>query len=832
MSPSKKQHLLDFLQHTSAINSSHLFTLLATIEAPESLQELGTISKNLTHILPFLLHTIPGHFQHEVIDDWIAICCVIDEKKEKINDIIPDFYLPGRTRPKTGFINDHPLYYSLWPAPATSDTADFFYHLQAHFISSINSLIRNELKVEKENYIDIRRKISNIIRNHLKETLYYQLYNLLPSPPLTISKLTNVILSVSSPLHSSKMANTLNDFSRLLDFASKKRSEKSRSTRTHIKTNTNHIMNHQEEDPDAEIPKPSSTTIRFFTDPSNQEPVDNGEAPDELLRKSICWNSSKPLESKKGESFNLYKHKTKNSHRYIATANQMLPHKWERLNLYEIMNFIYICQTLSRGHFKLVNITKYMQKQLAALFTVIYWLSKPLHIARTIKLTMIPPLPEEITSFSVLVSTDGGTWIIPFPELRSSRKMSQNDVPCMRLPAKMISLPMSSLQNSLLYPWFSHITKNRRTLSPPFFPSKGPKLEILLKEVLSKCNAKLGTRFTLNRITNHFKQYLGDEFNDFTESAVCLGDSPPTGQQSSMYYSVPMENYLQKKYTDACLKIKAFLHSNVKSIELHREIKYRYDSCASIGSQTCLTGKVIKLLSKDLANKVEYLRRKNRYDSRAILHFHNSFTAYCVLFLKFVSGYRDVTEPIHAISDFYPELSALVISDKDDRDNSKSRIVFLPLLFTQQLNEYKRHRQQLITHLTLINPTLADQLKAEKRNLPQFKPLTGKSLPFFFFLDIKNGALNNITPSNLKNQIQWSYNLPSNANRHFLRTRLRELKVPGEIVDAYMGHWEHGQEPFGKFSTFSAHSFKKLIHPALEQICIEAEWKTIKGIRK
>lgn len=154
-------------------------------------------------------------------------------------------------------------------------------------------------------------------------------------------------------------------------------------------------------------------------------------------------------------------------------------------------------------------------------------------------------------------------------------------------------------------------------------------------------------------------------------------------------------------------------------------------------------------------------------------------------------------------------------------------------MFIGQFHEYKKHRLQLISNLTIINPNLAKMLAEESKQTPRFKQSQEKkTLPFFFFLNKKTGQYENIRPSILKKQIQWTYELPANANRHFLRTRLRELDVPGEIVDAYMGHWEHGQEPFGKFSTLSAESFKKLLSPAIEEICLETGWKVIKGISK
>jgi hypothetical protein len=64
----------------------------------------------------------------------------------------------------------------------------------------------------------------------------------------------------------------------------------------------------------------------------------------------------------------------------------------------------------------------------------------------------------------------------------------------------------------------------------------------------------------------------------------------------------------------------------------------------------------------------------------------------------------------------------------------------------------------------------------------------------------------------------------ANTHRRFLRTELVERHCPHEIVDAFMGHWQHGEEPFGQFSSFSfAHyvaTLRRYLEPLLTEIGI------------
>jgi len=87
-----------------------------------------------------------------------------------------------------------------------------------------------------------------------------------------------------------------------------------------------------------------------------------------------------------------------------------------------------------------------------------------------------------------------------------------------------------------------------------------------------------------------------------------------------------------------------------------------------------------------------------------------------------------------------------------------------------------------------------------------------------------------VTPYETKKEISWSYPLPLNTKRHYLRTRLREKGVTGEIVDAFMGHWYTGQEPHGRFSTLSPQFFKQQIDAPLSTLLRDDGWVAIPGL--
>ncbi|MCD5380301.1 IS481 family transposase, partial [Candidatus Gracilibacteria bacterium] len=61
-------------------------------------------------------------------------------------------------------------------------------------------------------------------------------------------------------------------------------------------------------------------------------------------------------------------------------------------------------------------------------------------------------------------------------------------------------------------------------------------------------------------------------------------------------------------------------------------------------------------------------------------------------------------------------------------------------------------------------------------------------------------------------------------------THLRELGVSGEFIDAFMGHWEFGQEPYGKYSSLSPLSYIETLKKPIEILLEMAGWLEIRGV--
>ena len=106
--------------------------------------------------------------------------------------------------------------------------------------------------------------------------------------------------------------------------------------------------------------------------------------------------------------------------------------------------------------------------------------------------------------------------------------------------------------------------------------------------------------------------------------------------------------------------------------------------------------------------------------------------------------------------------------------------------------------------------------------------------PHLFFLK-DDGSIEAITPSALEAKVEKVFPLPFNASRHFIRTELvmsqhpDHGRCPSHIIDAFLGHWLRGREPWSELSTLSPVQFVEHLRPYLEELVASCGWRAIRS---
>jgi len=83
---------------------------------------------------------------------------------------------------------------------------------------------------------------------------------------------------------------------------------------------------------------------------------------------------------------------------------------------------------------------------------------------------------------------------------------------------------------------------------------------------------------------------------------------------------------------------------------------------------------------------------------------------------------------------------------------------------------------------------------------------------------------------NFETNLQKKYALPFNASRHYLRSILLERGCPVEVINAFMGHFERGEEPWGRFSGLSPDTYRNQLSSYLVPLLQDDGWEALPGL--
>lgn len=205
----------------------------------------------------------------------------------------------------------------------------------------------------------------------------------------------------------------------------------------------------------------------------------------------------------------------------------------------------------------------------------------------------------------------------------------------------------------------------------------------------------------------------------------------------------------------------------------------------------------------------QHVAKKRRVTFVHWARFHNFYTAYTVAMLMFCTGYRSIRDPLPHMSHINLSRGVIVIADKTNDHQSNARFIPLPPVMINQFRHYLKHRHAVLSRLQLF------------LDYDWGTP--------FFFIDIYS-KLQQVTPARLEHHLQWPHSPPLNINRHYLHTQLKERGCSAELVDTFMGHWDMGQEPWAKHSTFCPRAYRQNITARVEEMMQEQGWKIVKGI--
>lgn len=236
----------------------------------------------------------------------------------------------------------------------------------------------------------------------------------------------------------------------------------------------------------------------------------------------------------------------------------------------------------------------------------------------------------------------------------------------------------------------------------------------------------------------------------------------------------------------------------------------------------------IRSLITQLKLKIIHTPLGNLDDPIAIVDFHWTYTAYTSLMNNVSSLLRAIRSPAIS-SELTDTLTGFAaISDKDDADNYNCRRIWLPPVVREQNQLFASHMNVLYNLLHHLSSSLPVRFA-------QSPPGTGKE--YILLGHDLNTAF--MTPNDLQNYLKTNFcfdgvavDLPGNWQRHYMRPLLIDDECPTETLNALMGHFETGQEPWARTSAFHPADYHATLASHMVKLMKSDGWDALPGLGK
>jgi hypothetical protein len=502
----------------------------------------------------------------------------------------------------------------------------------------------------------------------------------------------------------------------------------------------------------------------------------------------------------------------------ISMRNQFSPFAWHELNQHDVaklLDFLNLETPETDLHIQ-------QPHQVKIILNIMFWCGCSLERALDLKIT--PERYPSLNARECICWIDGEAPYIrlftPGPPLKEESKERHYKQ----------AHPVKYTANIPICDTAARVIKNnlRIEFSPfqiqevPIFPSDqfdANTIQSDVRKTLKYLNKKFGTRLTATNISNHLPYHLSRWPGEDLPSAMLFFGRDDEAV-TRMHYTLAPISRLEKNYIEMCSK-----HLAEIGHEIHFSASVMAnDEQSAIGTPWCPTSKAILELALNLQEDVEIMRPRSSSELKAFYSFHNRYTLYTAQLIAFATSYRAIRSPSIRCEEIHPNTGYLIISDKDDDQYSSTRKIWLPKMCFQQIENYRNHLLAIWDKFGTTSEPFFELFKNHK----------GTNFPVeLFFIDYDLMESEPFRPGLTKKLLKkhYGYELPPNANRHFLKYHLLKKGCEQEIIEVFLGHSEIGQEPWSNISNLHAFTFKDRIAPNLESILEEHGWMAVEGFR-
>lgn len=819
-----------------------LYTLQEFIDAVENPIELPRVLDNLLQIIPciqLLIKQYSGFDLNIPLSEWLAICLEL-KSAPAMQEMLIATNKQGKM-PLRGFYDSNPVYVAVWQRPGLPSDQRTYFQLLAHCLIAV-TILRERMKKQKDQRV-LKQELDNYninaallaVRNiSLSENL--NILEALPYLDVSPKELLMILEKNSEDLAPLKVL-----LKYLLSIRRPPHRQESASPHPHEPG--------RELNPQTGLPALNSeiysnidpgqdegtTTFNLFQLPvvahiKAKEIERVGCSPTEVysgveiilprMNMANCKHIKSP--DQKG----LQKRKIKTQ---LSMLNQRLTSRWEVLSLYEVSEYLSAIADLIEQKERsayLPNDATY--GELAALLTTLFWYGQ--RIDKVDKLRVYHDVPgnhDTEPGFVSIMGQNGYWWTKPAVPLR---KNLPDDVQQEQAHPTVTNFALSS-GTSCEQTISTYLKNIHRGRSKFLFPKKQSVYVKMISDFLSSVNSRHATRLTANRMSDYlFDVIARQDGADLTAAMFIVGREHFLGRNPSYYTSIPVTQ-LQILYKKVCKEVEG-RHFREKPCDSQRRIDdnleghwWENDQINHVGSPFRPTHSTVANLVTELKNS---LKKSVQSDSSVLklMRVHNNMTRYTAFMIAFSTGFRAIRDPFLSAAEIDWHSGCAVLSDKDNEDGYNSRMIWLPPVCLQQLQLFREHQQNALYRFNILIPGIFSNPDRPRRDAP------GRYM--FFVKDDEDRyeyVAMTIGPALIGRRLRSLYALPFNSSRHYLRSRLLERQCPVEVINAFMGHFERGEEPWGVYSGLSPLIYRDSLIENLIPLLNDDGWEALCGLK-
>ncbi|HEY9245528.1 MAG TPA: hypothetical protein VIO11_01650, partial [Candidatus Methanoperedens sp.] len=352
-----------------------------------------------------------------------------------------------------------------------------------------------------------------------------------------------------------------------------------------------------------------------------------------------------------------------------------------------------------------------------------------------------------------------------------------------------LNMPISLLSNNGSVSFNKNLKLGERLFDMDIFQAKE-----MVKKLLDMQPA--GFRITFSKIRSFAASMFDNHSTDSAIGALIFDGVTPI-QKTVRHYLTISSSHLRDQYELALSKSGFRFPSVSKRLRNQSSNKF-------VGTDYCLKNSRLQSWIKDILKKLgEYPASREQ-----VIAYHNAYTLYTIMMFSHAALWRGSKTPIP--DNYRSECGFILMNDKAIGDGYSIRLNPLPADVLEQIHNYMDHASRVKAVLNITSPKI-------------MKP----SSDFFLLTElgkpraVRAGLLMNVSPR---------FPGRRNALRIHMRSRLSQLDIPGEFLDAVMGHWQNGIEPYSCYSSFSPNLIREKVLPAIKMVMKESGWAPIKSL--